>query len=65
MKKHMRATFLPYNYQRILYQRLQNLKQGARAVDDYTIKFYQLVARNEVQEMEEQLVARYIGGMRI
>ena len=28
MKKHLRATFLPYNFQRIMYQKLQNLKQG-------------------------------------
>ena len=65
MKKHLRATFLPYNFQRIMYQKLQNLKQGSKTVDDYTTKFYQLVARNEIQETEEQLVACYIGGLRL
>ena len=34
------------------------------SVDDYTTKFYQLIARNKIQETEDQLVARYIGGLR-
>ena len=65
MKKHMRVTFLLYNYQRLMYQRLQNLKQGFRTVDDYTTDFYQLIARNEIQEMEDQLVSRYIRGLKL
>ena len=63
MKKHMRSTFLPYNFQRLMYQRLQNLRQGLRSVDEYTTEFYQLIARNEIQETEDQLVSHYIGGL--
>ena len=61
----MRVTFLPYNYQRLLYQRLQNLKQVFRTVDDYTTEFYQFIPLTEIQKMEDQLVSRYIGGLKL
>ncbi|GJV32727.1 putative nucleotidyltransferase, ribonuclease H [Tanacetum coccineum] len=31
----------------------------------YTTKFYQLIARNDIQETDDQLVSRYIGGLRV
>ena len=34
-------------------------------MEDYITKFYQLLARNEIHEKEDQLVARYIGGLRV
>ncbi|GJV67926.1 putative nucleotidyltransferase, ribonuclease H, partial [Tanacetum coccineum] len=64
MKKCMRANFIPHNYQRQMYQRLQNLKQGSKSVEDYTTEFYQLIARNDIQEIKDQLVSRYISGLR-
>ena len=65
MKKHLRATFLPYNHQRVMYQQLQHLRQGTHSVEDYIMEYYQLVARNKIHEIEDQLMARYIGGLRV
>ncbi|XP_076895084.1 uncharacterized protein LOC143547574 [Bidens hawaiensis] len=65
MRKCLRDTFLPHNFQRLMYQRLQNLKQGSGSVKEYTTEFYHLVARNDIQETDEQLVARYIRGLRV
>nr|GEX15743.1 hypothetical protein [Tanacetum cinerariifolium] len=47
MKKLLRENFIPHNYQLLMYQRLQNLKQGTKS------------------ETEDQLVSRYIGGLRV
>ena len=63
MRKMMKETFLPYNYQSLMYQRLQNLRQETKTVNDYADEFYQLIARNDIMETEEQLTARYIGGL--
>ncbi|PKI47708.1 hypothetical protein CRG98_031841 [Punica granatum] len=43
----------------------RNLQQGTRTVDEYTNEFFQLIVRNEVHETEDQLVATYIGGLRV
>ncbi|CAL9233877.1 unnamed protein product, partial [Arabidopsis halleri] len=64
MKRLMRKTFLPYNYARTIYTRFQNLRQGVRSVDDYASEFFAMLARNSLTETEDQLVSRFIGGLR-
>ncbi|PNX81069.1 hypothetical protein L195_g037084, partial [Trifolium pratense] len=61
----MRSAFLPYNYERELYQRFQLLRQGTRSVNDYTTEFYELLARTETAESPLQLVSKYIGGLHL
>lgn len=48
-----------------MYNKLQNLKQGSRSVDDYAEEFYLLLTRNEIYDSEIQIVSRFIGGLRI
>ncbi|GKA44864.1 putative nucleotidyltransferase, ribonuclease H [Tanacetum coccineum] len=38
---------------------------GNKSVEDYATEFYQLIARNDIQETDDQLVSRYIGGLRV
>lgn len=64
LKKHMRRAFLPYNYERTLYNKLQSLRQGTRTVEEYATDFFHMVARTTLVETEDQLVSRFIGGLR-
>uniref|UniRef100_A0A0D2ZVK6 Retrotransposon gag domain-containing protein n=1 Tax=Brassica oleracea var. oleracea TaxID=109376 RepID=A0A0D2ZVK6_BRAOL len=64
LTKHLRQTFLPHNYERTMYTRLQNLRQGNRSVDEYAEEFAMLLTRNEINDSQIQLVSRFIGGLR-
>jgi hypothetical protein len=62
--KHTRAAFLPHNYVKTMCQLLWNLRQGTHSVDDYNVKFYRLVVRVDLEKSENQLVSRYIRGIK-
>jgi Retrotransposon gag protein len=64
LKQEMTKEFLPLNFHQTLYQQLQGLIQGSKSVEKYTMDFYRLVARNQLRESPEQLVARYLHGLR-
>ncbi|KAI0496820.1 hypothetical protein KFK09_023144 [Dendrobium nobile] len=64
MKQLLRAQFLPTDYEQILYMRYQHCEQGSRSVSEYTEEFNRLSARNNLSESANQLVARYIGGLK-
>jgi hypothetical protein len=64
LMKKMRPAFLPHNYLRTMYQRLQNWNQGSKSIDEYMEEFHKLLARVDLSELDEQLVSQYIGGLR-
>jgi hypothetical protein len=63
MKKKLQEQFLPFNYHQTLYKNLHNLRQVG-SIDDYTERFYELMARVNLQEDEEQIVAPNISGLK-
>ena len=63
MKKNLREQFLPFNYTQSLCKDLHNLKQEG-SVEEYTEAFHQLVVRVDLNESEEQMVARYLSGLK-
>uniref|UniRef100_A0A0D3BMK7 CCHC-type domain-containing protein n=1 Tax=Brassica oleracea var. oleracea TaxID=109376 RepID=A0A0D3BMK7_BRAOL len=63
LKKHMRKTFIPYNFERLLFQKFHNIRQGSRSVEDYANEFYQMLTRVDIHDSEDQLVARFIAGL--
>ena len=64
LKREMNREFLPLNYKQTLFRQFQSLTQGSKSVDDYTLEFYKLAARNQLNESEDQRVARYMQGLR-
>ncbi|XP_013650417.1 uncharacterized protein LOC106354924 [Brassica napus] len=64
LKKHMRKTFIPYNFECLLFQKFHNIRQGVHSVEEYANEFYQMLTRVDIQDSEDQLVARFIAGLR-
>ncbi|KAF8083116.1 hypothetical protein N665_0791s0013 [Sinapis alba] len=64
LKTKLRNTFLPYNYDQIMFQRLHHIRQGTRSVSDYSTEFFLLLTRVDIQDSERQLVARFTAGLR-
>ncbi|XP_026451937.1 uncharacterized protein LOC113352319 [Papaver somniferum] len=60
----LKKTFLPYNYDQLMFQRLHTIRQGTRSVADYSTEFFLLLNRVDIQDSERQLVARFTVGLR-
>ena len=65
MKRLLQGRFLPLDYEQFLYQQYQNCQQANRTINEYTKKFYRLNAQVNLSETEDQLIVRYIGGLKL
>ncbi|XP_024317367.1 uncharacterized protein LOC104582174 [Brachypodium distachyon] len=63
MKEVMRERFIPRNYMRSLYDKLQNLRQGTMSVDDYFHEMELIMQRARVREQPEQTMQRFLSGL--
>ncbi|XP_022899409.1 uncharacterized protein LOC111412720 [Olea europaea var. sylvestris] len=64
MRKALKKKFLPDNYRQDSFLKFHNFKQNELSVDDYTTEFEYLMLQCEIEEPEEQTIARYLGGLR-
>ena len=64
MKKELKRKYLPIDYKQEIYHKLHNLKQKELSVDEYMTAFDHLMMQGELVELEEQSIARYIGGLK-
>ena len=63
MKQVMRDRFVPPNYVRSLYDKLQNLRQGTMTVDEYFKEMELILQRARVREEPEQTMQRFLSGL--
>ncbi|KAJ8615100.1 hypothetical protein MRB53_034472 [Persea americana] len=65
MKVKLDEKFLPLDYSQTLYQKFHQLHQGSdQFVADYTEQIYQLLSCVNLHETNDQLVARYVSGLK-
>jgi hypothetical protein len=63
MKREMRACFVSKHHKRDLFDKLQNLKQGSKYVEEYYKEMEQAMIKAHVREDEEQSMARFLSGL--
>ena len=63
MKRLMEKRFVPQYYKQGLFFKFQTLQQRAYYVEDYMKEFEMLMMRCNLQEAQEQTIARFISGL--
>jgi hypothetical protein len=63
LKAIMRRRFVPSHFYRDLYQKLQNLTQGSRSVEDYHKEMEVAMIRANVEEDREATMTRFLSGL--
>ena len=59
----MRARFVPKHYEHDLFDKVQNLKQGNKSMEEYYKEMEQAMIRARVHEDEKQSIARFLSGL--
>jgi hypothetical protein len=63
MKREIRGQFVPRHYRRDLFDKLHNLKQGNLSVEEYYTEMEKAIIRTNINEREEQSMARFMLGL--
>ncbi|KAK1607883.1 hypothetical protein QYE76_031556 [Lolium multiflorum] len=63
MKEEMQARFVPVHYKTNLFNKLQKLKQGTKTVEEFYKEIELNMMRANIQESEEQTIARFFNGL--
>ncbi|XP_071686227.1 uncharacterized protein [Rutidosis leptorrhynchoides] len=64
MKRLMREKFLPENHRQQAFVEYHNLRQHSMSVEEHIHEFDKLRMRCDVNEPEEQLIARFLGTLK-
>jgi len=64
MKQKLKEKYIPDSYKHRLLDKMHNLHQSNRSIQDYTIEFDDLILHCEVQEGSYQAISRYHFGLR-
>ena len=63
MKSKLKDRFLPLSYLQDSDSQLHNLTQGTISVEEYTREFEKLWIKCDLEEVEDQTIVRYLGGL--
>ncbi|KAK1678899.1 hypothetical protein QYE76_039747 [Lolium multiflorum] len=63
MKEEMQARFVPTHYKTDLFNKLQKLKKGTKTVEEFYKEMDLTMMRANIQESEEQTIARFFNGL--
>ena len=57
--------FLPSDYQQELFKQYQDCRQGTQTVNKYMEEFDRLANRNDLEEIEDQRISRFVHWLRV
>ena len=59
-----KRRYLPTNYHRDIYLKIHYFKQQDSSMENYLAEFVNLIINGHLQEFEDQVIARYLVGLR-